>query len=198
MKQPFIKALADPAQPIPGGGAAAAYAGSVALALFKKIAQVEMRRYKGVSGAPPWDDLLNQVIALDEKLYRLRDEDGESYLRLAQAKKSGSGKAEVASALRQAIDCPIRIMEQAYQALGCVSQTAEHFKRHLLSDLQVVCELLGAAGRGAHHIARANLSLISDPNVKAEYQNRLDRLHGLGCDALKLTEASILQSCDKS
>lgn len=194
MKQPFIKALADPSRPIPGGGAAAAYAGSLALALFKKIARVEMRRCLDAAEKFPWEDLLDQVSTLDKNFFRLRDEDGQSYLRFAQAKKSGCGKAEFAAAIRQATDCPIRIMEQAYKALGCVSQAVEHTKKHLLADLQVVCEILGAAGRGAFYIATANLHLMSDPNVKADYQNRLNNLHALAREALRQAQALILQS----
>lgn len=198
MQDAFIKALADPAQPIPGGGAAAAYAGSVALALFEKVVRVEMRRRQNVSENIKWQALLDQVATLAKSFRRLRDRDAESYLHLMQVKSSGRSQAEVAAALKQATDCPIRIMEQACKALGCVSQTAEHVKRHLLSDLQVVCELLGAAGRGARHIAQANSTLMADPDLKADYQGRLNRLHDLSSETLKLAKASILQSYDKS
>ena len=103
MQDSFIVALASPDQPIPGGGAAAAYAGSVALALLKKIVRVEMRRHQGISEDSPWEDLLDQVSALGQNLYRLSDEDGRSYLRLAEIKNSGQSEKEVASALKEAI-----------------------------------------------------------------------------------------------
>ena len=45
MHDSFIAALSNPNQPVPGGGAAAAYAGSVGLALLEKIVRLEMRRY---------------------------------------------------------------------------------------------------------------------------------------------------------
>ena len=91
----------------------------------------------------------------------------------------------------------MKIMEQAYEALSCVSQTAKNCKAHLLSDLQVVCELLGAAGGGAYHIIRANLRLTADPILKADYQNRLNNLYDYGAEALKQAQDSILQSYDK-
>lgn len=197
MQDSFIAALASPDQPIPGGGAAAAYAGSVALALLKKIVRVEMRRHQGISEDSPWEDLLDQVSALGQNLYRLSDEDGRSYLRLAEVKNSGQSEKEVASALKEAIECPMKIMEQAYEALSCVSQTAKNCKAHLLSDLQVVCELLGAAGGGAYHITRANLRLTADPILKTDYQNRLNNLYDYGTEALKQAQDSILQSYDK-
>ena len=117
---------------------------------------------------------------------------------LVETKTAGKREEEVAAALKQAIECPIKIIEQAYKALSYVSQVAEHCKGHLLSDLRVVYELLEAAGSGAYHIARANLDLMADPTLKAEYQSRLARLQACGCEALKLAEASILRSSVKS
>jgi formiminotetrahydrofolate cyclodeaminase len=196
MKDSFLSDLSSPKQPIPGGGAAAAHAGVVGLSLLEKIIRIEMRRNKSPSENSPWEKLLDQVLTLQKDLYRLRDEDGRSYVRLAQVKKSGAGQENVASVLKQAIDCPMKIIEQAHKALGCVSQTAKYCKKHLLSDLYVVCELLGAAGRGAGHIARANLHLMDDPIAKADYRNKLNRLYTMCRDEIKLAEGSILKNGD--
>lgn len=193
MHDSFISALSNPNQPVPGGGAAAAYAGSVGLALLEKIVRLEMQRYPGGSEAWLWEDLLNQVSALSESLERLRDEDGNSYLFLAKTKASGKSEKEIVAALKQAIECPIKILKQAHKGLSCVSVVAERCKRHLFSDLQVVCELLGAAGRGAYHISMANLRSITDPVSKANYQGRLTQLHSRTFKLIKRVEASILE-----
>jgi formiminotetrahydrofolate cyclodeaminase len=193
MHHSFITALSNPNQPVPGGGAAAAYAGSVGLALLEKIVRLEMRRYPDSSEPRFWEDVLNQVSALSESLDRLRDEDGNSYLFLAQTKATGKTEKEIAAALKQAIECPIKILEQAHKGLSCVSVVAEHCKRHLFSDLQVVCELLGAAGRGAYHISMANLRSITDPVSKADYQSRLTQLRDQTFKLIKRLEASILE-----
>ena len=177
MHRSFIKSLSSPNQPVPGGGAAAAYAGSVALALFEKIIRVEMSRHQDGPETLAWKDLLCRVLSVAERLYQLRDEDGRSYLRLMETKTSGKAQEEVEDALKQAIDCPMEIMKQANEALGHVCQVAEHCREHLLSDLKVVCEILRAAGLGAYHIARANIRLIKDPILKADYENRIFRLH---------------------
>lgn len=192
MEDSFLSDLSNPDQPIPGGGAAAAYTGIVGLALLEKIVGIEMRRRPGVSEDYSWEKLSDQISALGQELYRLRDEDGKSYMRLAKAEASGKGEAEFSAALQQAIDCPVKIMEQAHSALGCVLQASEYCKKHLLSDLQVVAEFLGAAGRGAEHIARANLSLMADPILKADYQSRLFGLSDDRRKALKLLKTLIL------
>jgi formiminotetrahydrofolate cyclodeaminase len=197
MHDSFIAALSSPEQPVPGGGAAAAYAGSVGLALLEKIVRLEMRRYPMLSEPSLWGDLLDQVSTLSKILYQLRDEDGKSYMFLAETKASSRKEEEVAAALMQTIECPMKILEQTHKALSCVSVAAEHCKRHLLSDLQVVCEILGAAGQGAYHISIANLRLMTDPISKADYQSRLSKLHDRSCELLKLAQASILRSGHK-
>ncbi|MBW2603621.1 MAG: cyclodeaminase/cyclohydrolase family protein [Deltaproteobacteria bacterium] len=191
MTDSFLSDLSSPEQSIPGGAAAAAHVGVVGLGLLEKIIRIEMRRYPGPSEDSPWENLLDQVSTACNTLYRLRDEDGRIYMRLVRVKKSDAGPEKVASVLEQAIDCPMKIMEQTRKALGCVAQTAKYCKKHLLSDLNVVCELLGGAGRGAGHIARANLHLMTDPIKKAEYRNRLDRHFTMGCEAIESAEGSI-------
>ncbi len=197
MQDDFITALADPTRPVPGGGATAAYVGTIALALFEKMVRVEIRRHQGATAREPWDDLLEQILTLTKSLRRLCDRDAASYLHLARIKSSGGSPAEVLQALQQAIDCPLQMMEQAGQALGCVSLAAAHVKSHLLSDLQVVCELLDAVIRGAGHIARANVILMADQKLQADYYARLDRLGELGRTAFQRAEAAIQQSDDK-
>lgn len=197
MHDSFMAGLSGSDQPVPGGGAAAAYAGSVGLALLKKIIRLEMHRHQDPSQHHPWEEWLDQVSFLDQNLYRLRDEDGRSYLRLTEVKKSGKSQAEVVSALKKAIDCPMKIMEQTFEALGYVSKAADRCKTHLLPDLAVVCELLGAAARGADHIIRANINRLADPTLRTAYQNRRDRCYYLGRETLKLAEATISQRRQK-
>jgi formiminotetrahydrofolate cyclodeaminase len=189
MHDSFIEALSNPNQPVPGGGAAAAYAGTVGLALLEKIVRLEMHRHQAVSEHSFWKDLLSQVSALSKSLHRLRDEDGKSYLFLAETRASGKTEKEIAAALKQAIECPIKILEQTHKGLNRISVVAEQCKRHLLSDLQVVCELLGAAGRGAYYISMANLRSITDPVSKADYQIKLTNLHDRTCELIKEAES---------
>jgi formiminotetrahydrofolate cyclodeaminase len=42
----------------------------------------------------------------------------------------------------------------------------ENCRKHLVSDLLVGCEFLGAALLGANHIACANLHLVQDPGER--------------------------------
>ena len=156
MDSPFLHALAQ-ARPDPGGGAAAAHGAALGIALLKKVARLEQQRQELEGKANfPWDDLLRRAGQVAGALTRLQKEDVETYFCLTQARGSGDPK-KLGAALEEAIGCPLRIMQQAQEGLALVSQSGARCKKHLISDLLVASELLGAALRGAHHIARANL-----------------------------------------
>ena len=159
MDAAFLKALAQ-ARPDPGGGAAAAHGAALGLALLSKVVQLEHRR-QGPAGAHvlPWSDLLARVRLVAAALLRLQEEDVQAYFQLTRARTQGD-PIEVAAALEAAVGCPLRIMQQAQEGLGLLAQGGAGCALHLVADLQVACELLGGAFRGAHHIARANLPLM--------------------------------------
>ncbi len=153
MDSPFLKALAQ-ARPDPGGGAAAAHAAALGLALLEKVAGLERQR-QGKQGFS-WDDLLARVRVVAAALVRLQEEDVRAYFALVQARAAGD-PGELAAALEEALACPLRIMQHAQEGLALICQGGGHCQGHLVADLLVACELLGSAFRGAHHIAMANL-----------------------------------------
>ena len=54
-----------------------------------------------------------------------------------------------------------------------IAQAGAGCALHLVSDLLVACELLGAAFRGTHHIARANLPLMPQDSRRAVWHETL-------------------------
>ena len=160
---------------MPGGGAAAAHGACVGLALLEKIVKVELLRSRDSTEAE-WKHLLRGVKKSSGTLVQLRDEDGRTYERFAQAKTLGKGEKEVLKALQQAIECPIRIMAEAGEAINFVARAGMYCEGHLLSDLLVVCELLRGAISGAQRIAQANLSLMEASPERSEYTDRLEQL----------------------
>jgi formiminotetrahydrofolate cyclodeaminase len=163
MDSAFLKALAQ-ARPDPGGGAAAAHSAALGLALLEKVVQLEHRRQtpEGEPGVP-WSDLLARVRVVAAALLRLQAEDVKAYFQLARARTKGD-PGEMAAALEGALSCPLRIMQQAQEGLALLAQAGAGCALHLTADLLVACEFLGAAFRGAHHIARANLPFMpQDP-----------------------------------
>ncbi len=191
MHDSFLEALARP-EPVPGGGAAAAHGACVGLALLEKIVLVELRR-SDIPSESRWQNLLDEVRKSSATLLRLRDEDGEAYVRFAQAKTFGKSAEEILDPLKQAIECPIKIMEEAYKGLRLVARAAKRCKGHLLSDLLVVCELLRAAINGTHRITQANLGFMPDGSLLNSYVNELNKLQGESRDLVKSVEVGILE-----
>jgi formiminotetrahydrofolate cyclodeaminase len=172
MDSAFLQALAL-ARPDPGGGAAAAHSGALGLALLAKVVQLEQRR-QGPPRKPgfSWRDLLARVGVVSAALLRLQEEDVWAYFKLTQARASRDPR-ELAAALEEAVACPLRIMQQAQEGLALTAQTGTGCALHLVADLLVACELLGAAWRGAHHIARANLPLMPQDSRRVVWDEAL-------------------------
>ena len=191
MHDSFLEALARP-EPVPGGGAAAAHGACVGLALLEKIVLVELRR-SDIPSESRWQNLLEEVRKASTTLLRLRDEDGEAYVRFAQARTLGKGAEEILDLLKQAIESPIAIMKEAKRSLDLVARAGNHCKGHLLSDLLVVCELLRAAIDGNHRVAQANLGVMGDPSLRSHYQNKLNQVQVESRELFRSVEGDILE-----
>jgi formiminotetrahydrofolate cyclodeaminase len=185
MDSSFLKALAQ-ARPDPGGGAAAVHGAALGVALLEKVVKLEQQR-QGAGGSVsfPWDDLLRRVRQVAAALARLQEEDIQAYFNLVEARGSGD-PVILAAALEEAIGCPLRTMQQTQAAMALISQGGARCKRHLVSDLLVACELQGAAFRGAHHIAQANLLLMASNPRRSVWAG--DLIH-----TLEAAEALLLQ-----
>ena len=158
MSPAFLTELAR-ARPDPGGGAVAAYGARVALALVAKVVHLELQRpNRQAPEVRDWRDLLAQVRDLTAAFARLQQEDVQAYFQLTRARAEDNPGMRLA-AVDEAVACPRRLMQRAAAALGLVRRAGENCQTHLVADLLVACEFLGASLRGAHHIAGANLPL---------------------------------------
>ncbi len=191
MHDSFLEALARP-EPVPAGGAAAAHGACVGLALLEKIVLVELRR-SDIPSETRWQNLLEEVKASSRTLLQLRDEDGRAYVSFAKAKTFGKSDEEILEALKAAIECPIKIMEEAHQGLSLVARAAKRCKGHLLSDLLVVCELFRAAIQGTYRIAQANLRVMDTSSLRDAYQTRLNQVHGGSRGVFESVESEIVE-----
>jgi len=187
MHTSFLEQLARP-RPDPGGGAAAAYGGQVAVALLTKVLDLEGRRPGQTPGfQQAWEEWLASARRLAEDFERLRRFDVEAYRRFVQARTSGQG---LAAAVRFAIQCPHDIMGAAWEALKLTALAGSRCQGHLLADLLVAAELLGGALRGAYHIAQANLPWVEPAGTREEQTRELIFLLHQG----ELTMAQVSQS----
>lgn len=156
----FLEQLARP-RPDPGGGAAAAYGATLALALLEKIILLEGRRHpQAADQAGFWEARRKEAHSLAQALSQLQREDVQAYFQFSRARAGGDQGEAVAAAALHAFQVPRQIMDKCLQALDLAWRVGQSCKRHLFSDLLVVAEFLEAGLQGAGHIARANLPLI--------------------------------------
>ncbi|MEW6387336.1 MAG: cyclodeaminase/cyclohydrolase family protein [Thermodesulfobacteriota bacterium] len=186
MTTSFLSDLAQP-RPDPGGGAAAAYGATLALALLEKVIQLELRRpHHEASGRLFWERQLIKARELTASLSQLQEADVRAYARLAAARASQVEGGPWSEIVQTAIDCPLSIMAQAREAMTLVSSTGVSCQRHLVSDLLVALEFLGGAIKGAAHIALANLPLLNPETGRKEFSARISRAFQQGKEALRL------------
>ena len=181
MSSSFLKELAQ-AKPDPGGGAAAAYGAGLALALLEKVVRLEAnRRQPDNCLRLGWEDTLERLRRISETMARLQDEDVQAYFNLTRSRAAGRG-GELLAAVRDAVLCPLKIIQQAQEALALLAWVGDNCERHLVSDLLVACEFLGAALLGAYHIACANLHLVQDLAEHQALARELARACQPGCE----------------
>ena len=174
MSPAFLEELSR-ARPDPGGGAAAAYAAALGLALLEKVVKLEAnRRPPGGNRDPFWGKLREKVERLGQSFTRLREDDVEAYRQLARARVSRD-RPGLAAAVQEAVAVPRRIMEEATAALRLLARAGDRCRSHLVSDLLVAGELLEGALQGAWHIARANLPWMADAQERRAFHRRLSR-----------------------
>ena len=184
----FLEALRRP-QPDPGGGSAAAHGALLGLAVLEKILRLEGSRHAADGEAgQSWRVALVHLEKLNGIFLELRERDLRAYQGLAEemAKRERDSEA-FALAIEEAIACPHAIMQGSLEALELVRQAGSECKRHLVADVQVACELIGAVLLGAFHIGSANLPLITDKACRNAWIERLS--HGKARGERSLSEA---------
>jgi formiminotetrahydrofolate cyclodeaminase len=188
----FLHELAQ-AGPNPGGGAAAAYGANLGLALLEKVVRLESQRRPKPAGEGrrTWGEALAQLRRLAGCLEKLQQEDVQAYVNLTSARASGDG-ARLATAAMEAVNCPRRIIQQAGEALQLLAWVGGHCKKHLISDLLVAGEFLGAALMGAYHIACANLPLTTDESSRQTLALELGQAGREGEDLYQLVKAGLM------
>lgn len=187
----LLQELARP-RPDPGGGAAAAYGANLGLALLEKVVRLEGRRRPQPLGEAGlgWEEALLRLQRLAQTLARLREEDVQAYVSLSAARASGDA-ARLAAAVAAAVDCPRRIVQQTAEALELLAWAGERCRKHLVADLLVAGEFLGAARRGAQHIAYANLALVREEANRRALAAALEQSRREGEDLYQRVQAGL-------
>ena len=165
----YLDELAS-ASPTPGGGSAAAVAGSMGAALVVMVCQVTLAKdvYQAVSA-----ELLavqDEAEALKDILLDLAAQDAAAYNRVVSAyrlpKASDSEKAlrrqAIQSALRHATEVPLETARACRDVLDLACPIADKINPNTLSDLATAAALAEAGLQGARLNVIINAGSIED------------------------------------
>ena len=160
--------------PLPGGGSAAALAGSLGVSLLMMVAGLPKTRTQAPEEATDLAEASARLRPLRENLIELIDRDSEAYLQviagLKMPKASDAEKAArseaIQAGMRAATDVPLDTMRECQQALAGAVIVARNAYRTAASDAAMGVELLLASVRGCALGIDGNLAGIKDAAYK--------------------------------
>lgn len=179
----FLKALAS-ADPTPGGGGGAAYAGALASALASMVANL-------TSGKPAYAEVegqvravLGQLDASRERLLALVDEDAAAFQPIADAYRmpagtDGQARAKhhaIQAALPQACEVPLAIMEECLEVMGACTFLAAHGSRLAVSDAGAGAVVANGALQAASLNIYINAASMDDQGRAQAFRDRAEEL----------------------
>ncbi|HEX9283342.1 MAG TPA: glutamate formimidoyltransferase [Gemmatimonadales bacterium] len=169
--------------PVPGGGSAAALAGSLAGALVAMVARLTLGRkaYAGVQDRAAV--VLREADALRAELRRLVDEDAAAYARVSAAYKLAKGDPGRARAVDEALvgaaQAPIEVARRAARLVALAREIGTIGNKNARSDAKVAEGLAQAALAGAAENVRVNVASLSNPALGKSLLDEAGRLAGV-------------------
>jgi formiminotetrahydrofolate cyclodeaminase len=171
----FVDRLAS-AEPVPGGGSAAAVAASLAAALVSMVAALSEGRPKYAEHAALHAEVKGAAQALADRFLALADEDSEAYsgfgaaMRLPREtdEEREARSAAISEAARAASDVPYRTVEACLEVVALAEALAGRSNRNASSDLEVAALLAAAASKAAAANVYVNLPSIEDEAASGE------------------------------
>jgi glutamate formiminotransferase / formiminotetrahydrofolate cyclodeaminase len=152
--------------PTPGGGSAAALAGTLAAALVAMVARLTIGRKAYAGVAAQASGILAEAEQLRAELRQLVDEDALAYERVSRAykiPKNDPGRVQaIDEALLAAARPPAEVVKRGRRLLA-LAQTIEQIgNKNAVSDARVAAMLAKTAIDGATENVNANLSGMTD------------------------------------
>ena len=181
----FVSLLAS-AQPVPGGGSAAAVAGSLGGALVAMVASLSVGRPKFAEHEQLLTEARAAGLLLADRFLTLADEDAAAFAgfgvamkmpRETEDEKAARAKALQAAA-RAATEAPYRTVEACLQLALEAESMAGRSNKNASSDLEVAGLMAVAAARSAAANVFINVPAMGDDATAQEMLVRTEEMVG--------------------
>ena len=194
----FGEALASN-RPTPGGGCAAALAGSLASALVAMVARTTAGSKKFADRAAQMEAIAREADALRADFLTLVDEDAAAFDQVMRAFRLPKATAEEQAARTRAIQDgyrtaagpPMKVCDRAVRALELVVQVAAQGTPGAISDAGVAALLASAALEGGALNVRINLASLEDEDAKSALRDQLGALQSRGAREADTARAAV-------
>src|SRR6185437_2416483 len=165
----FRAAIAS-SNPAPGGGSAAAHAGSIAAALVQMVAGLTIGRKKYADVESVFRDIAVQAAALGKRLAELVDLDAQSYEAVSAAYKlpkvtpeqETMRKAAITAALIGASEVPLESARACAEIASLAAIAAAKGNVNARADAGVAALMAEAGCRGAAFNVKVNVDALDD------------------------------------
>ena len=176
----FVTELASDS-PAPGGGSAAALAGSLGAALTTMVCNLSLDEEKFKQSLSEIQAIRNEAAALMEKLMLAVDEDAQAFNEVMDAyklpKTSDEEKsrrlATIQQAMKKAARLPLAVAGDCLEALKLAHRILPIGNANAASDAAVAGLMAYAAIQGALYNVKINLGFIKDVDFCADTRNRI-------------------------
>ncbi len=166
--------------PVPGGGSAAALAGTLAAALVAMVAQLTIGRKAYATVEARAQEILAEGDRLRGELRRLVDEDAAAYTKVSQAYKIPKDDPARVRAIDQTLlgagAVPLTVARLASAVVTLARELGQIGNKNARSDAKVAEGLARAALAGALENVRVNVEGLSDPALGRDLLVQAERL----------------------
>src|SRR6056297_536798 len=184
----FLDDLASESS-IPGGGSAAALAGSMTAAVVSFISKLTIGKKKYEDVEPEAKEILKEAEELKKELVNMVDEDSEILKEILATYKKGD-KEKLLTVSKKAVDFSMEMTKKCVDVMELSLHISKIGNRMLASDFEVAAFIGDAAVNSAIANVKINLKSIKDEDyvsrMKEEYSQLQEKSNDLKKEIIEI------------